>query len=51
MKKKAYRATEVKKINIEQMVLDHGEKKLLLGIDVAKTDYCSHVNVNENGIN
>lgn len=43
MKKKAYRAIEVKKINIDQLVMEHGEKRLVFGIDVAKTDYYSSV--------
>ena len=43
MKKKAYRATEVKKIKIEQMVFDHGAKRLVFGTDVAKTDFYSCV--------
>ena len=41
MKKKAYRAIEVKKLNIEQLVLGIGEGRTVFGIDVAKTDfYC-----------
>lgn len=42
MKKKSYRATEVKKLNIEQLVSSIGEDRVAFGIDVAKTDfYCS----------
>lgn len=41
MKKKAYRATEVKKINVGQLVSEHGEERVVFGIDVAKTDFYS----------
>ena len=41
MKKKAYRATDIKKINIEQLVLTFGEERAVFGIDVAKTDFYS----------
>lgn len=41
MKKKAYKATEVKRINIEEMKAKIGEERVVFGIDVAKTDfYC-----------
>ncbi|MBU1171187.1 MAG: transposase [Proteobacteria bacterium] len=43
MKKKAYRAVEVKKINIEQLVSSHGQERVVFGIDVAKTDFYSSV--------
>lgn len=42
MKKKTYRATEVKKFKIEQLLSSIGEDRVIFGIDVAKTDfYCS----------
>ena len=42
MKKRSYRATEVKKLNIEKLILSIGEQRVVFGIDVAKTDfYCS----------
>jgi len=42
MKKKAYRATEVKKLNAEKLLKNVGKGRAVFGIDVAKTDfYCS----------
>ncbi len=43
MKKKAYRATEVKKIKIDEFAEEHVEKRLVFGTDVAKTDFYSSV--------
>jgi transposase len=41
MKKKAYRAIEVKKINVEELESRHGEERVVFGVDVAKTDFYS----------
>ncbi len=39
MKKKAYRAVEVKNFNSDQLVSEFGNEKIVFGIDVAKTDF------------
>jgi hypothetical protein len=39
MKKKAYRATEVKKIKIDGFAAEHVEKRLVFRTDAAKTKF------------
>lgn len=45
MKKKAYRAVDVKKLNVEKLLSKAGDERVIFGIDVAKEDfYCSLMN-------
>lgn len=43
MKKKAYRAIDVKKLNVEQLLIKAGGERVIFGIDVAKEDFYSSV--------
>lgn len=47
MKKKAYRAIDVKKINVEKLLSEAKGERIIFGIDIAKEkEYCSVMNEN-----
>ena len=43
MKKRVYKATNVKKINLEKLVQDVEGKEIVLGVDVAKEDFMAAI--------
>ena len=51
MRKKAYRATEVKKFNSEDLVKRYSNERIIFGVDAAKTDfYCNIMDVNRESL-
>ena len=43
MKKRVYRATKVKDLNLEQLEKETDGKEIILGVDVAKEDFMAAI--------